>query len=435
MKKTLITTFLCNFITVYAGYITPEQVHLSWTGIPNEMRVTWVTFFPIENTIYYQSVLCSKDPTWHFANSSYSSLDTGTFFYHIEFIHTGVIKTDPNCIYNYYVGSWMGYSKVYSFKGRTSGSNDYSKSDALIIGDWGGGTAAMRTKSLMTMQLEIDNCDTIIHLGDIAYDLHNLQGMVGDIWFNMVQPIAANIPYMVLPGNHESHGNYTIYRNKFKMPVNEANDASGFFYSFDYGRAHYITLNTNIYFGKHTAGSRKNQENWLIKDLKKANENRQNVPWIIILNHHTLYCSVDWTKKNEEDKLDCGAESSFLQSIYEDVIYEAGVDLFMQAHVHRYERNGPIYRNFTVESDYDDDKLHVNPRAPVYITNGNGGNFEAHNDLTSTTPQLWSKYGSDEYGYGKLTVFNKSHIYYEQYSSRTENIIDYVWIVKYQERY
>jgi hypothetical protein len=54
--------------------------------------------------------------------------------------------------------------------------------------------------------------------------------------------------------------------------------------------------------------------------------------------------------------------------------------------VHNYERDTPIYKNQTVYGTYDDLHRHVNPGATIYITSGNAGNEEGHNDPTSETP-------------------------------------------------
>lgn len=45
--------------------------------------------------------------------------------------------------------------------------------------------------------------DAILHVGDFAYDMHNQNGQVGDEFMRQVETIAAYVPYMVVPGNHE----------------------------------------------------------------------------------------------------------------------------------------------------------------------------------------------------------------------------------------
>ena len=124
-----------------------------------------------------------------------------------------------------------------------------------------------------------------------------------------------------------------------------------------------------------------------------------------------------------------------IQGHLDDVFYQNGVDLYFQAHVHNYERDVAIYKNKTVPSEYDGPHLHIGAKAPIYITNGNAGNHEGHNDQTSPTPQDWAQYWSNDYGYGRLIVYNDTHLYYEQFSAEQVGEIDYVWVVKTQKRY
>ena len=121
--------------------------------------------------------------------------------------------------------------------------------------------------------------------------------------------------------------------------------------------------------------------------------------------------------------------------LLEEVFYQNGVDIYFQAHVHNYERDGPIYKNQSIASEFDGDNIHVGPKAPIYITNGNAGNSEGHNDPTSPTPQDWAQYWTNDYGYGRMVVYNNTHLYYEQFSSPETDLIDYVWVVKTKNRY
>ena len=61
--------------------------------------------------------------------------------------------------------------------------------------------------------------DIIIHVGDIAYDLHTDAGDRGDEFMNRMEPIFSRYPYMVIAGNHENdHQNFSHYQNRFRMP-------------------------------------------------------------------------------------------------------------------------------------------------------------------------------------------------------------------------
>ncbi len=45
--------------------------------------------------------------------------------------------------------------------------------------------------------------DSFLHIGDFAYNLGEDNGRVGDQFMDMIEPLAARLPYMVSPGDHE----------------------------------------------------------------------------------------------------------------------------------------------------------------------------------------------------------------------------------------
>lgn len=45
--------------------------------------------------------------------------------------------------------------------------------------------------------------DAFLHVGDLAYNLDTDNGIIGDNFMNQIQSIAAYVPYMTAPGNHE----------------------------------------------------------------------------------------------------------------------------------------------------------------------------------------------------------------------------------------
>lgn len=128
-------------------------------------------------------------------------------------------------------------------------------------------------------------------------------GETGDEFFRQIEPIAAYIPYMSAVGNHEAYNNFTHYVNRFTMPNSDhslfyrfvlitLSVKPSFRFSFEVGPVHFVVFSTEFYFytqyGYHQI---ENQYKWLISDLKKANLNREKVPWIITMAHRPMYCS------------------------------------------------------------------------------------------------------------------------------------------------
>ncbi|XP_020627463.1 acid phosphatase type 7-like [Orbicella faveolata] len=207
-----------------------------------------------------------------------------------------------------------------------------------VYGDLGTGGQSL---SILKEEAKQGNFDVILHVGDFAYDMHSLQdnARVGDKFMNEIQPIAARVPYMTCPGNHDTAYNFSNYKNRFSMP------GKNMFYSWNVGPAHIISISTEFYFrlqyGSHQIG---NQYRWLEADLKEATTliNRAKRPWIITMGHRPMYCSND-------DGDDCAKKESVvrtgLHSKYglEDLLYKYGVDLMIWAHEHSYERLYPVY--------------------------------------------------------------------------------------------
>lgn len=424
----LIMWFWFRLYTV-SGFLYPSQIHLSWTENPNEMRVTWSSSMSSSASISYKPVLCKKNSDWLYSSAESSRVNFGTDKYRYEYIHTGVMSNlSPDCFYEYSVSTGHLWSDKYLFNGRTPGVQDYSPHKMIIFGDLGTYQHALYTVKMLQEVMKADEILGFMHLGDIAYELQHNQGLVGDHFLNMIQPLAANYPYLVVPGNHDAYDNFSHYKNRFKMPRNYASEDSSYYYSLDIGTVHYVLLNSVLFINGP------NQEtqtmiNWLKQDLELANKNRNAVPWIILLHHHALYCT--YTAEDSDSYGDCILQTKLMRSNLEDIYYQNKVDLVVQGHLHRYERETAIYQNLTVPSEYDGDNVHVNANAPVYIVSGIAGNQFEKNDPSTHNPYSWNRKLSEDYGFGKLTAINKTHLLWEQYSSETKGLIDFLYLVKY----
>ncbi|CAG9329844.1 unnamed protein product [Blepharisma stoltei] len=424
-----------NLTLVNAGIYKPEQIRISWTENKGEMRVTWVSYISVDSFVVYRPVLClGEDTTWKTIQGTSQTFNEGEIVVKFQYIYTAVMNNlNSECSYEYYIRNSITESEIYMFSGRTpETSPPYLETkrplSMIVFGDLGIGTNAMAVKDILLQEAKLRNFLGIIHMGDIAYNLDQDDGTTGDGFLNIIQPLAANYAYMAIIGNHEGYNNSTHFRTRFKMPVNQDNQGSGYFYSFNIGPVHWIVISTEVYIDNTKKASAEIQTNWLKKDLEAANKNRENFPWIFVLTHHPLYCST-------HSAVTCGSEAELYQSILEDILYENSIDIMLQAHVHSYERDKPIYKNLTVKSDYDDKHTHINAKAPLYILSGNAGNREGHNEPLPPTYKDWGVYMADDFGFGKLFVYNETHVLWTQYSATLMKVDDYVWLIKDQPRY
>ncbi|GIY82640.1 acid phosphatase type 7 [Caerostris darwini] len=265
-------------------------------------------------------------------------------------------------------------------------------------------------------------------MGDIAYDLHTNNGRVGDNFMNQIEPVAAQVPYMVSVGNHEAFNwNYTNYKVRFDMPGTEDN----LWYSFKVGPIHFVVISTEVYFFLLYGGLEAiySHYRWLDDTLRQANlpQNRAKWPWLITLGHRPMYCS---NVALRYCRLDSNPVRVGLLRSYglEDLLYEHGVDVAFWGHNHCYERLFPTYDGKVYNGSYENP--YRNPKAPVHITSGAAGNQEGSSNFRGSR-QPWSAFGTTEKGYTRLVPYNKTHLFLQQVSAEKKGkIIDSLFIVK-----
>ena len=99
------------------------------------------------------------------------------------------------------------------------------------------------------------------------------------------------------------------------------------------------------------------------QDLEKANSNREIVPWIVAFGHKAVYCFSS----------DCDDYPTTYHN-WDDIFYNYGVDLFIGAHKHEYQMLKPLYKEEIKTFGKPDDNTIVDPKATVYVIQGNAGN-------------------------------------------------------------
>lgn len=73
--------------------------------------------------------------------------------------------------------------------------------------------------------VDTESIQIVIHSGDISYaDGYEPHW---DLFFNRIQPIAAYVPYMASPGNHEFWYNFTSYKHRLYLPGEDDLSGSG----------------------------------------------------------------------------------------------------------------------------------------------------------------------------------------------------------------
>ncbi|KAF5302288.1 hypothetical protein FQA39_LY10327 [Lamprigera yunnana] len=399
----------------------PEQIHLAYGDTTKQIVVTWSTMSDTKESIVEYGI---GGMILKAVGSSNLFIDGGSKK-HSQYIHRVTLSNlNPNNTYVYHCGSSLGWSPQFWFRSAPD-SEDWQPQMA-IFGDMGNENA----QSLARLQQETQRgiYDIILHVGDFAYDLDSDDGKVGDEFMRQIESIAAYLPYMTCPGNHEERYNFSNYLERFTMPGGKGS----LMYSFDIGPLHIISISTEVYyFPFYGIKSIVFQYEWLENDLIKANlpENREKHPWIIIMGHRPMYCSLT-------DKDDCTYHNTmtrigipFLHVFgLEKLLYDYAVDVEIWAHEHVYQRLWPIYDYVVYNGSYE--QPYVNPGAPVHIITGSAGCKEGHDNFNITRPE-WSAFQSKDYGYTRMKAFNSTHLYFEQVSDNKDGaVIDSLWVIK-----
>jgi hypothetical protein len=151
--------------------------------------------------------------------------------------------------------------------------------------------------------------DFIVQTGDQVAD-GNKQAQWDEFWQIAGNTLSETAYYPSL-GNHERHG--APYFQYFAVPQD---------YSFDYGNAHFVALDSNRPPAEYAA-----QQEWLRKDLKA----HQDAKWRIVFFHHTMYTCVDIPDRR--------AESVERAKRLEPLFVEGHVQLVINGHDHDYQHH------------------------------------------------------------------------------------------------
>ena len=151
-------------------------------------------------------------------------------------------------------------------------------------------------------------------------------------WHLAATKILSERTFAPVMGNHECYGVDWFnalpigYLDQFALPANGSKKFGGYFYSFNYGAAHFFMLNTQfVELDALNPGLQDAQEYFLRRDA--ANFNRV---WKIVFMHKDIY---DYA----QDKFNDIAER-FL-----DLFDELEIDLVFTGHLHTYRNRGKIF--------------------------------------------------------------------------------------------
>jgi predicted phosphodiesterase len=407
LKQPIVVAISQN-ITFRWPLTEPTGIHTSLTSTQGQIRVVWTTSaFATKPVVSYGSSgleYVSEGTTSTYIRdemcgtraSDYGWRDPGVF--HTAYM-TGLI---PGQTYMYIVGD--AKEKVWSAP-KTIKMPRNRDTTVIIYGDMGHAPADMSlqvdmqigsTNTTKILANEVKDIDAVIHIGDISY----ARGYVHlwDEFLYQVEPVASAVPYMTAIGNHEadypmstsywqvqdSGGECGIsYDRRFPMIRPEVQFPDRLWYSFDLGYAHYLIIDTEHNF---TTGSPQFQ--FIEQDLIRANQNRKNVPWIIVLGHRPQYISSPkWALITDDQPV------AKLMRLHLDPLYlKYRVDVAFWGHHHSYQKTCKVNQNVCLEDG-----------GTVHVVIGNAGH-SLSTFVEDPMPKYFEFVDVEHFGFGRFKV-------------------------------
>lgn len=264
----------------------------------------------------------------------------------------------PDSTYFYKVKSDEIESKVYSF--HTYGKKNFT---FIVYGDCRGTWDKWRNATKIAEAIAKEKADFVINTGDMVRYGKNEEEWAS---FLGISKFMHNVTLYPAMGNHDlPPSSFTQY---FSLPNNEQ------WYSFDYGNAHFVILNSNFPYSFL-------QFIWLLKNLETDKI------WNIIVFHHPPYSS--------------GYHgNSTLPRLWLHLFERKGIDIVFNGHDHDYER------------------LEIN--GIKYIVTGGGGA-----PLYEVGRSKWTILSQSTYHYCKISI-NSSSLHFTSLKPDGEIIDDFV---------
>ena len=270
-------------------------------NIPNNISNTFTSNPKITRTITWQSTLSTGEVI--IDNNHYTSTSTPSGGYYFHRVDVSGLTAGET--YSYIAGSRDYYSPVYSFKTENPSGNFtvLHISDPQIGEGNNMNDAAVWKRVIEAAQKKCPEAAFVVCTGDIV---NNARENRIHFYFDYAQDTIAELAFVYSLGNNDS----TDWYNRYFYTPN--NGYGGFLYSFDYGNAHFINIDSNIIL---TAA----QLNWLENDLKTSTRK-----WKVAMTHHGDYGR--------------SGRNTALTRLFD----QYNVDLVMIGHNHFYARSKPI---------------------------------------------------------------------------------------------
>ncbi|MDF2834633.1 MAG: hypothetical protein K0Q63_273 [Paenibacillus sp.] len=343
----------------YTNYDYPDDA-------PDNARDSIVEVVPASETFDSPNKLRFEGESQVLQNLKYNNSTTISFIGHKALVE----GLTPGTTYKYRLGSDGNWSETGSFVTEAENEKEY---EFLYLTDSQGGNSGDYEVWADTLGQAVGNYPNsqfLIMTGDMV-DAGALEYQWLD-YFGKPQQTLLNLPIMAAVGNHEGPYNDNYYYH-FNYPNDQIDDPlpPGSVYSYDYGDAHFMILNTmDMGWDARQREAFQQQIEWLRREVAGTDKK-----WKVVAFHKAIYSVGGHSKETE---------------IYElrDMLYpvfdELGIDVVLQGHDHSFVRTHQMYGDKAVlDVEKDENGNPLNPKGTLYMINNAAGTkyYDVRNDI------------------------------------------------------
>jgi 3',5'-cyclic AMP phosphodiesterase CpdA len=224
----------------------------------------------------------------------------------------------PGSTYHYRVEGTGWSSTMGCF--RTAPMGDDSSFSFAVVGDSGSGGQGQLAVAALMGRLEPD---LILHTGDVVYPAGE-ERHYGERFFAPYRHLIGSVPVFPVLGNHDVRKrNGAAFLETFHPPLGSPRSTKRY-YSFDWGGAHFVALDSELYYGDK-GGAPEKQKEFLDEDLAATCKR-----WKFVFLHRSPYGS---SRHGGDERVRVDLETVFARY---------GADVVFSGHDHVYERTVPI---------------------------------------------------------------------------------------------
>ncbi len=248
-----------------------------------------------------------------------------------------------------------GEAAVSGLRFRTTGAGAFT---FLALGDSGTGNEAQQ--AIARRMIDNEDPSFLLHTGDLSQESGTFDQLDAK-YFGVYRELMNRTPFFPSPGNHDYYTDGGMpYLSSQALPAGDEPSADqGRYYSFNWGNAHFVSLNSNLLDSAGPAAGR--MLAWLEGDLQ-----RQTKFWKVVYFHHAPYA----TGHHLNDPLCVAARERVVP-----ILEKYNVQLVLSGHEHSYQRTVPLRNGVPAGDD----------GGTVYVITGGGGGILHHISRTPIT--------------------------------------------------